>query len=56
MGVFIPQEITQGMQLDPNHAHNIHSISALFEWLMVFTAQLGYFYTLNYDMESESTT
>ena len=56
MGVFIPQEITQGMQLDPNHAHNIHSISALFEWLMVFTAQLGYFYTFNYDMESESTT
>ena len=25
----------------------------IFEWLMVFTAQIGYFYTFNYDMEDE---
>jgi hypothetical protein len=29
-------------------------MAALFEWLMVFTAQIGYFYTLNHDMEGEA--
>ena len=40
--------------MDPDHDHIIHYKVALFEWLMVFTAQIGYFYTFNYDLEDES--
>ena len=40
--------------MDPDHDHIIHYKVALFEWLMVFTAQIGYFYTFNYDMEDEA--
>ena len=40
--------------MDPDHDHSIHSNVAIFEWLMVFTAQIGYFYTFNHDLEDES--
>ena len=40
--------------MDPDHDHIIHYKVAIFEWLMVFTAQIGYFYTFNYDLEDES--
>ena len=40
--------------LGPEHLHSEHAMPSLFEWLMVFTAQIGYFYTLNHDMEGES--
>ncbi|SVE20552.1 uncharacterized protein METZ01_LOCUS473406, partial [marine metagenome] len=40
--------------MDPDHDHIIHYKVAIFEWLMVFTAQIGYFYTFNHDMEDES--
>ena len=40
--------------LGPDHDHIEHAMASLFEWLMVFTAQIGYFYTLNHDMEGES--
>ena len=40
--------------MDPDHDHIIHYKVALFAWLMVFTAQIGYFYTFNYDLEDES--
>ena len=40
--------------MDPDHDHNIHYKVAIFEWLMVFTAQIGYFYTFNHDMEGEA--
>ena len=42
------------MSMDPDHDHIIHYKVAIFEWLMVFTAQIGYFFTFNYDMEDES--
>jgi hypothetical protein len=40
--------------MDPDHDHIIHYKVAIFEWLMVFTAQIGYFFTFNHDMEDES--
>ena len=40
--------------LGADHLHSVHAMPSLFEWLMVFTAQIGYFYTLNHDMEGES--
>ena len=40
--------------LGADHLHSVHAMPSLFEWLMVFTAQIGYFYTFNYDMEDES--
>jgi len=40
--------------MDPDHDHIIHYKVAIFEWLMVFTAQIGYFYTFNHDLEDES--
>ena len=40
--------------LGADHLHSEHAMPSLFEWLMVFTAQIGYFYTLNHDMEDES--
>ena len=40
--------------LGADHLHSVHAMPSLFEWLMVFTAQIGYFYTLNHDMEDES--
>lgn len=40
--------------LGADHLHSEHAMPSLFEWLMVFTAQIGYFYTFNYDMEGES--
>ena len=40
--------------MEPDHDHIIHYKVAIFEWLMVFTAQIGYFFTFNYDMEDES--
>ena len=42
------------MSLGPDHDHSVHAMTSLFEWLMVFTAQIGYFYTFNYDMEGEA--
>ena len=42
------------MDLGADHLHSVHAMPSLFEWLMVFTAQIGYFYTLNHDMEGES--
>ena len=42
------------MSMDPDHDHIIHYKVAIFEWLMVFTAQIGYFYTFNYDLKDES--
>ena len=42
------------MGLDPDHEHGIHSMVSLFEWLMVFTAQIGFFYTMNHDLKDES--
>ena len=42
------------MSLGPDHDHGVHAMTSLFEWLMVFTAQIGYFYTFNYDMEGEA--
>ena len=42
------------MSFGADHNHSIHAMASLFEWLMVFTAQIGYFYTLNHDMEDES--
>ena len=40
--------------LGADHLHSVHAMPSLFEWLMVFTAQIGYFYTFNHDMEGES--
>ena len=40
--------------LGADHLHSVHAMPSLFEWLMVFTAQIGYFYTFNYDMEGEA--
>ena len=40
--------------LGADHLHSVHAMPSLFEWLMVFTAQIGYFYTFNYDMEDEA--
>ena len=40
--------------LGADHLHSVHAMPSLFEWLMVFTAQIGYFYTFNHDMEDES--
>ena len=40
--------------LGADHLHGEHAMPSLFEWLMVFTAQIGYFYTFNYDMEGEA--
>ena len=40
--------------LGADHLHSVHAMPSLFKWLMVFTAQIGYFYTLNHDMEGES--
>ena len=40
--------------LGPEHDHSVHAMASLFEWLMVFTAQIGYFYTFNHDLEGES--
>ena len=40
--------------MEPDHDHIIHYMVAIIEWLMVFTAQIGYFYTFNYDLEDES--
>ena len=40
--------------LGPDHLHGVHAWTAFFEWTMVFTAQIGYFYTLNHDMKGES--
>ena len=40
--------------LGADHLHSVHAMPSLFEWLMVFTAQIGYFYTLNHDLEDES--
>ena len=40
--------------LGADHNHSVHAMPSLFEWLMVFTAQIGYFYTFNYDMEDEA--
>ena len=42
------------MSLGPDHDHSVNAMTSLFEWLMVFTAQIGYFYTFNYDMEGEA--
>ena len=42
------------MDLGADHLHSVHAMPSLFEWLMVFTAQIGYFYTFNYDMEGEA--
>ena len=42
------------MDLGADHLHSVHAMPSLFEWLMVFTAQIGYFYTFNHDMEGES--
>ena len=42
------------MSLGADHLHSVHAMPSLFEWLMVFTAQIGYFYTFNYDMEGEA--
>ena len=44
------------MDLGADHLHSVHAMPSLFEWLMVFTAQIGYFYTFNYDMKGESIT
>ena len=40
--------------LGADHLHSVHAMPSLFEWLMVFTAQIGYFYTFNHVMEGES--
>ena len=40
--------------LGADHLHSVHAMPSLFEWLMVFTAQIGYFYTLNHDLVDES--
>ena len=40
--------------LGADHLHSVHAMPSLFEWLMVFTAQIGFFYTFNHDMEGES--
>ncbi len=40
--------------LGADHLHSVHAMPSLFEWLMVFTAQIGYFFTFNHDMEDES--
>ena len=59
MGAYVPIEMIEGLD-NPNwasnHDHAIHGMAALFEWLMVFIAHIGYFYTFNYDMKGESIT
>ena len=37
-----------------NHDHAVHGMAALFEWLMVFIAHMGYFYTFNHDLKGET--
>ena len=59
MGAFVPEEMIEAIN-DPNsnwadnHDHAVHGMAALFEWLMVFIAHMGYFYTFNYDLEGET--
>ena len=57
LALFVPEDakpLFMYESLGPDHDHGVHAMSSLFEWLMVFTAQIGYFYTLNHDMEGES--
>jgi len=57
LALFVPEGVKplfMYKSLGPDHEHGVHAMASLFEWLMVFTAQIGYFYTFNYDMEDES--
>ena len=57
LGHFVPEEATALFMyesLGPDHDHDVHAWTSFFEWTMVFTAQIGYFYTLNHDMKGES--
>ena len=57
LGYFVPdgvEPLFMYESLGPDHLHGVHAWTAFFEWTMVFTAQIGYFYTLNHDMKGES--
>jgi len=57
LALFVPEGVKplfMYKSLGPDHDHSVHAMTSLFEWLMVFTAQIGYFYTFNHDMEGEA--
>ena len=57
LALFVPEgakPLFMYESLGPDHDHSVHAMTSLFEWMMVFTAQIGYFYTLNHDMEGEA--
>ena len=57
LALFVPEgakPLFMYESLGPDHDHSVHAMTSLFEWLMVFTAQIGYFYTFNHDMEGEA--
>jgi len=57
LGFFVPdgvEPLFMYKSLGAEHLHGVHAWTSFFEWTMVFTAQIGYFYTFNYDMKGES--
>ena len=57
LGFFVPdgvEPLFMYKSLGVNHLHGVHAWTSFFEWMMVFTAQIGYFYTFNHDMKGES--